>query len=231
MEVLVREALRLGRGTGPGLDGVKGEVELLRLGLVLGLGLGLALGPALESGRELKLGRRCGLEIGLELALEPGLALGRDPMLRRAGERGGGSRVSEGRPAEWWLVVEVREGETGALLLPYTIPLPPLPLPLPPLLLLLLLVVVVVVVLATGAASQIAPSVTRSKNSRFVVFVIATPFPIARVAFAFTPFHVAADAFPIVARRTSSCHFRCVLCQWLSFSPGAGFDSGAAGGV
>lgn len=64
---------------------------------------------------------------------------------------------------------------------------------------------------ATVEAS--APSETRSRNSRFVVLVIETPLPIARVAFAFAPFHVAADALLMVAFRTSSCHRRCVLCQ------------------
>ena len=129
----------------------------------------------------------------------------------RAGERGGGSmpfasrlltpRSCELRAGASRLAIEFLDGEAGG------VPLP------------------------AGTAEAMAPSETRSRNSRFEVLVIDTPFPIARVALAFTPFQVAADALLMVALRTSSCHLRCVLCQWLSFSPGAGLESGGGGGV
>ena len=129
----------------------------------------------------------------------------------RAGERGGGSmpfalrpltsRSCELRAGASRLAIEFLDGEAGGVL---------------PLL---------------GTAEAMAPSETRSRNSRFEVLVIDTPFPIARVALAFTPFQVTADALLMVALRTSSCHLRCVLCQWLSFSPGAGLESGGGGGV
>jgi len=132
----------------------------------------------------------------------------------RAGEQGGGSmpfalrpltsRSCELRAGASRLAIEFLDGEAGGVL---------------PLLLLL------------GTAEAMAPSETRSRNSRFEVLVIDTPFPIARVALAFTPFQVTADALLMVALRTSSCHLRCVLCQWLSFSPGAGLESGGGGGV
>ena len=134
------------------------------------------------------------------------------PEAVRAGERGGGSmpfaltsltsRSCELRAGASRLAIEFLDGEAGGVLL-----------------------------LLLGTAEAIAPSETRSRNSRFEVLVIDTPFPIARVALAFTPFQVTADALLMVALRTSSCHLRCVLCQWLSFSPGAGLESGGGGGV